>query len=195
MTMKIVATRRGRIVSALTIVVGLTLSAGSAQAEDLAAWSEAFSESDRFVSVFDNEAWLDRETQLVWLREPAPDARSWTDARSYCLTRAAGDGDRRRFGWRLPSVVELLSVYRGGNQAFYYDLPWPRLIDSINWERRIGYLWTATSDADDWSAGVSTEGEFAYSVVFVPSQFVQKRSKGERLGVVCVRGPFNSAQY
>lgn len=189
--MKIVKTRRVRIVSALTIVVGLTLSAVAAQAEDLAAWSKALTQGDRFVSVLDNEAWLDRETQLVWLREPARDAQSWSDAREYCLHASAGG----RFGGRLPSVVELMSVRRDHYHGFTNYLPWPFLVDSINWHRSIGYLWTATSVADDWSAGVSVEGEYAYSVAFVPSTIAQKRYKGERLGVVCVRGPFNSSQY
>lgn len=80
-------------------------------------WSKQLPASARFVVLadFDNQAVLDRETGLVWERYPEGRARgedpqeagmTWVEAVHHCHIRETGG----RKGWRLPTVVELLSV-------------------------------------------------------------------------------------
>ena len=44
----------------------------------------------------------DRTTGLTWQRGPAPEGKSWSDAKSYCATLGKG--------FRLPTVKELVSI-------------------------------------------------------------------------------------
>jgi hypothetical protein len=93
--------------------VGLTL-AGSASAVDLRDWGRKFNTaSERFVVLaqFNNEAVLDKETQLIWQRTPGS-VTSWTGAYQNCLVTANGIGGR--YGWRLPSFSELSSLLGPG---------------------------------------------------------------------------------
>jgi len=64
--------------------------------------------SDRFKCVMNDEAVLDLETGLVWEREPTTDANSQVraDAINVCRTKLVGG----RFGWRLPSLKEMLTL-------------------------------------------------------------------------------------
>jgi hypothetical protein len=76
-----------------------------------------------------DEAVLDNETGLVWERNPLhpqPDVigsdtgfRPWPFALHYCATKEVGG----RFGWRLPSVQELLSLVDSGGDGFGRELP------------------------------------------------------------------------
>ena len=108
--------------SLLTITIGLfilTISINPASAKDLRDWGTKINKaSSRFkvLKGFNNEAVLDRETQLVWERSPGDenrdgvvendDRRPASSARSSCLRKTTGE----RMGWRLPSVYELASL-------------------------------------------------------------------------------------
>jgi hypothetical protein len=88
-------------------VAGLAF-ASAAEAVDLRDWGRKYNDaSERFVvlSSFNNEAVLDKETQLVW-RRSAPSATSWF----YALQNCYASGTGGRYGWRLPSISELLSL-------------------------------------------------------------------------------------
>ena len=63
------------------------------------------SSAARFVIAFPG-AVLDKQTGMVW--EEAPDAtlRTWTDATRSCIDKTVGG----TIGWRLPSMVELMSL-------------------------------------------------------------------------------------
>ena len=50
---------------------------------------------------------LDRETGLVWEREPSEGTNDWDTAIRVCHDRITGD----RMGWRLATVSELLSLH------------------------------------------------------------------------------------
>jgi hypothetical protein len=69
-------------------------------------WSRVLAASDRFQSVLGGEAVLDRETGLVWERDPDTVQVGWADASYYCYQRTIG----ARNGWRLPAVEEIMSL-------------------------------------------------------------------------------------
>ncbi len=80
------------------------------------------------LSNFGGEAVLDRETGLVWEREPLHPApmeletgrRNRADALEHCATKTVG----KRLGWRLPSLQELASlVDPAGGDGFGRLLP------------------------------------------------------------------------
>jgi hypothetical protein len=63
-------------------------------------------ESPRFRCVMNTEAVLDRETGLVWQRTPSVSQDHWYDALDACTDTEIGG----RYGWRLPSLVEFMSL-------------------------------------------------------------------------------------
>jgi hypothetical protein len=71
--------------------------------------------------VFGDASVLDRETNLEWQKETAPDRLAWADAKTYCKELTLEGG-----GWRLPSRPELLTVLKhwhdplgGGHDWFW----------------------------------------------------------------------------
>ena len=72
------------------------------------SWDQTIDPSTRFVvlSNFNNQAVLDRETGLVWEQSPTQYIYNWYDAQNHCINLSLGN----RFGWRLPSVHELLTL-------------------------------------------------------------------------------------
>jgi hypothetical protein len=100
---------RHRIAAAVAAAcAGLTL-ASAAEAVDLRDWGRKFPVSERFVVLaqFSNQAVLDKETQLVWERQPAVAKVLWYHARQTCAVKAIGG----RSGWRLAALNELTSLY------------------------------------------------------------------------------------
>lgn len=69
-------------------------------------WSRVLAASDRFQTVMGGAAVLDRETGLVWERDPDTVQVGWADASYYCYQRTIG----ARNGWRLPAVEEVMSL-------------------------------------------------------------------------------------
>lgn len=64
--------------------------------------------SERFDCVLAADtAVLDRETGLVWERQPSESTNDWDTAIRACHDRNSGD----RMGWRLATVSELLSLH------------------------------------------------------------------------------------
>jgi hypothetical protein len=90
----------------VTLMIALLgIVAGDAAAQ---AWDQKIDKPQRFevLKDFDNEAVLDKETQLVWQRTPGGTVRFWGSAISSCFgTRTGGRG-----GWRLPTMPELTSL-------------------------------------------------------------------------------------
>ena len=102
-----------RICAAAVLACTSLALANTAEAVDLRDWGRQFNTaSERFVvlSQFNNEAVLDKETQLVWQRSAPANSASWPSAMSQCRYSAAGG----RFGWRLPSFPELTSLVGSG---------------------------------------------------------------------------------
>ena len=77
--------------------------------ENIGAWHRLLPTAERFVLVMNNdEAVLDRETNLVWQRTPGG---SYSNNNFYlkavsCSQQTTGG----RYGWRLPTTAELTSL-------------------------------------------------------------------------------------
>jgi Protein of unknown function (DUF1566) len=71
------------------------------------SWDQTLPASTRFIvlSNFNNQAVLDRETGLVWLKSPIG-RKTWSLAHADCIRSTIGN----RGGWRLPTINELGSV-------------------------------------------------------------------------------------
>jgi hypothetical protein len=127
-----------RVVAALaTGIAGVAL-AGTADAVDLRDWGRKFAVNERFVVLapFNNEAVLDKETQLVWRRSPVQ-ATVWTAAFHYCLVSAAGG----RGGWRLPRYSELTSLIGSTAASVGGVLPAGHPFQNIDVQ---AYYWSST---------------------------------------------------
>lgn len=159
--------RRSPLAHALgTLAIGAALvliSSVGAQATDaiddpvrqphLKSWSNVIPNPDRRFIVladFNNEAVLDRETGLVWERDPTAigssgqeDAGldSWTIATFKCIRKAVGN----RKGWRLPAAHELASLVDVTVPRDAIRLPSGHPFQNIG----VDFYWTATTHADD----------------------------------------------
>ena len=60
----------------------------------------------KLLSDFNDKVVLDKETGLVWEREPIDKKVAWPNARLLCAQKAVGE----RGGWRLPAFNELASL-------------------------------------------------------------------------------------
>ena len=103
---------RHRIAAAVAMIcAGLAL-ASTADAVDVRDWGRKFPTGERLVLLaqFNNEAVLDKETQLVWQRYWPNNAVAQRDAYRFCNYSTSGG----RSGWRLPTVTELYSLMDPG---------------------------------------------------------------------------------
>jgi hypothetical protein len=102
------------VASAITI-----LASGSVSAQTVSngpyyanpAWDQQLPAAQRFIVLqnWNNEAVLDRETGLVWQRQPSTGPAGWLNAMEQCHLLLAGN----RRSWRLPSYEELTSLIDG----------------------------------------------------------------------------------
>lgn len=150
---------------------GLAL-ASAANAVDLRDWGRKFPASQRFVvlSQFNNEAVLDKETQLVWQAVAGPHV-SWGLAYLDCLRATTGG----RIGWRLPTYPEIASVVVSPGS--------PQGMSSVFSGVPAGMYWTATENPSNSAA--------AYRIV-LPNGWVNPftgQLKGNLNRYLCVRGP------
>ena len=92
------------IAFAALVVFASLVSVGSAQ-----TWDRQINNPNRFkvLGEFNDEAVLDRETELVWERSPSTiQPTFWAEALSRCYAKNLGG----RLGWRPPTVEELTSL-------------------------------------------------------------------------------------
>lgn len=66
------------------------------------------SQTGRFAVLgsFQEEAVLDRTTQLIWERSPSSGEVTWSTAQTRCGLKTVGG----QIGWRLPSFIELMTI-------------------------------------------------------------------------------------
>jgi len=165
------------------VVVMLLASSHSAQAQATAvgpyyatpSWDQTFpctaTSCPRFVvlSNFNNEAVLDRETGLVWMRSPNTLFPSSVQRQAASICRNGWTGGR--FGWRLPSITELSSL---ADASKFVSLPDPFIGVS-------GEFWSGTHD-DVFTASQFTFNFSSHSIGLPPEST-------DEAGVLCVRGP------
>jgi hypothetical protein len=166
--MKIISCRGGKMLmktlnkNLLALVIGIValgLFVGKADAGDSGInWSKKIDDgSKRFkvLSEFNNEAVLDKETQLVWEKEPGGAEADWYWARgNWCDTDIGG-----RRGWRLPSRHELASLADPSKGNGVLALPDGHPFSTA----QTGKYWSATSDASDstkaWTVAFDDGGD------------------------------------
>jgi hypothetical protein len=166
-----------------TLGIGLALALGAANAQTTASgpyyatpsWDQTMPSSTRFVvlSNFNGEAVLDRETGLVWERTPATFTTTFGNAVFGCVTKAVAG----RYGWRLPTYPELLSLIEASH---FGDYPIPA-----------GHPFVIGSTVSFWSSTVSP---FSATNHFSISANTGSQSFGASADTAsnspwCVRGP------
>lgn len=101
--------------TSLLMFLGLGIVATSAQAATgvgpyyaTPSWDQTIPAATRFLVLtnMNSEAVLDRETGLVWEKEPSTTEVAWFIAGQHCLTLNKGG----RTGWRLPALPEIMSL-------------------------------------------------------------------------------------
>jgi hypothetical protein len=104
-------------------------------------WSRAISGAQRFVLVMESgQAVLDRETGLVWEKSLATTSDNqlpWADSFDACNLRGTGG----RYGWRMPTLVELLTLLDTGE-----DDRLPANHPFVDLPTAGGFTWTATTE-------------------------------------------------
>lgn len=140
----------------------------------------------RFVvlSNWNNEAVLDRETGLVWERNPLhpqpnvidsdPGFRTWNSAPGYCATKEVGG----RYGWRLPTLQELTTLLDGSGQP--PSLPAGHPFTNV----QATVYWTATTQLQEpfWAWAIGFHAQPPNTFTFFP------HPKSVAVSVWCVRG-------
>lgn len=146
-----------------------------AEAADIRSWDQRIDDATkRFVVLvaFDNRAVLDKETQLVWQRQPAA-AQTWYVAMDDCLMARIGG----REGWRLPSMNELTSLV-GSSGVLPAGHPFTGLVTN-------SHFWSSTSSYGGTSA-------YLRSLTFDHGTIGGKTYANP---FFCVRGPGSSERF
>jgi len=138
------------------------------------SWDQQLPTAQRFIVLqnWNSEAFLDRETGLVWERQPVNLTFDWRNAMVNCRSHLIGN----RRGWRLPSYEELTSLIDGTQNPI---IP---VAQQVFLGNPGDTYWTATQVENDIS------GASAYTVTFgVPGDF-EASQKVASWHVWCVRG-------
>ena len=149
------------------------------------AWDQTLQGSARFVLVLFQQlcvqavcsqvarAVLDRETGLVWERQPSNESVGpWPNPLRECAQRIVGN----RMGWRLPTADELSSLVDPSNLMTGLPPGHPFQIPTALTR------WTSTEMNEDLVLVVE------FSTPFAQDLFVLAGSKGGLFPVWCVRG-------
>lgn len=145
----------------------------------LKAWSNIIpNAAKRFVVLadFNSEAVLDRETGLVWEKSLTGGVGiNWAEASFACINKNVGG----RKAWRLPSIVELLSLVDPiqSNPALPLGHPFSGL-QSIYWSA------TTIQDLPTFVWGVGIQGGSTTTI-----------DKSSTVSAWCVRSPMQESLY
>jgi hypothetical protein len=157
------STRHLFIKEGFLLVVLLAFSSETVEAIQLQSWDNKINGSNRFqvLGEFNGEAVLDRETGLVWERDPTAIGSSgqedsgvdiWSIATFKCIRKAVGN----RKGWRLPAVHELATLVDVTVPRDTVRLPPGHPFQNIG----LDFYWTATTHADDTTRAGFLEAEW-----------------------------------
>ena len=131
------------------------------------------------LSNWDSEAVLDRETGLVWQRAPKASNRVWVNASFNCVFQTTGG----RFGWRLPTIQELLSLGvpdSNGRPSLPPGSPFVLPVPSSG-------FWSSTTQGYPPEGGPS-ENAFGFDYVTGVVTILAKGGADGQLQAWCVRG-------
>lgn len=99
------------------------------------SWHQILPAAQRFQFVLGNTSVLDKETGLVWEKQPQVSAMKWSDALNYCYQPLL---NKPRGGWRLPTIEELSSLFDTSQL--------PAVIPPGFFVGVSGVYWTSTTD-------------------------------------------------
>ncbi len=177
------------------VVLTMALAATGARAQTVAngpyyanpSWDQTLPSSTRFIvlSNMNNAAVLDRETGLVWERDPVSAhpfsvSGTWANATGICPQLDTGG----RKGWRLPSVHELGSLIDPSVASGLLALP-------------AGHPFLNIAAATYWSATASAQfpTAVAYRYSFRGGENAPQDLQSQSNRIWCVRGGGPIAVY
>ena len=161
-------------------------STGGGAGNQTLQWDTNSPSTSRFtvLTEFGSAAVRDNNTRLVWEQSPStilgttgPVPTTWIDARIQCVEKNVG-GTR---GWRLPSVVELMSLMDP-------SLGKPFLPVGVFKDVQLLPYWTATANGDFFGSSSKLSVNFDDGKVGTPS-------KSLAYHFWCVRGPMSESAY
>lgn len=184
-------TKANPFIAATAAAAGAILLAGSAHAVDVRSWDQKINDaSKRFVvlAAFNDEAVLDKETQLVWQRRVSnADTFHW-NAWLTCSTAATGG----RMGWRLPTVAELTSLI-DPSVTSGPKLPAGNPFQTLSGTPLFGWMWFWTSTFDRTSPqDPASPASYRYYVMRLDTAEVAANQSAIDRYYICVRGPDSS---
>jgi len=108
-------------------------------------WDQLLPAAERFQIAMGGAAILDKETGLVWEKNPEINSQLWADVGTLCTAKTVGG----RKGWRLPTLSELSSLVdpSRNNPALPTGHPFTNIYFAQG-----GYWTTTTSAADSTKA-------------------------------------------
>jgi hypothetical protein len=128
------------IVLAVIIMVFLLLPAISFGATVVPpSWYQTLSANKRFSVVLNGAAVLDKETGLVWEKDPSSVKQRALDGIGSCYTKNVGG----RKGWRIPSIEELNSLV--DTTTINPALPSGHPFGNV----QLGWYWTININPED----------------------------------------------
>jgi len=164
-------------------------STGGAAGNYTMRWDTNKPSAERFTVLadFGSAAVRDNNTGLVWELAPStipgtlgPVTTTWTDARIQCLEKNVG-GTR---GWRLPSVVELVSLIDPD------PVTGKPITQGVFTDVKLFSYWSATANAELSPPSVTSK-----LIVNFDDGKVSPLAKGTPSNFWCVRGPMSESVY
>ncbi len=144
-------------------------------------WSQKIIGIDRFKLVLDGTAVLDRETGIVWEREPSGTLRNWQDAILHCIKLDKGG----RAGWALATVQGLSSLldFTDPDPPFYLVTPHPFEMPETDTS-----YWSSTVRALNLISSFFNDTKVAWKVDFMSGHINPKNTATDAYLTWCVRG-------
>lgn len=98
---------------------------------------------------------MDNLTGLMWLKNPDATKRTWTDAIAYCEGLDGTSGRGGFTDWRMPNVMELLSLLDYGHVSPALPSGHPFIVQSAIYSSGTTYI---NHPGYQWNVGIATGG-------------------------------------
>jgi hypothetical protein len=169
-------------------LLSMTLGAGPASAIDIRSWNNNITNvTKRFIvlTALNNEAVLDKETQVVWEQTPDNSSTTWFGARNACVRKEIGG----KAGWRLPSIQELSSLIDStqNDPAIKSGHPFTNVNSDPYWSGTKGVAISGSSDSA-WNLDFGTSG----AATFTTPGAINLSATSDAKSTWCVRSPLAS---